>query len=216
MLEVLILITNLNNDKKIKKVQKKYNLPFNLTSLAYGTASSSVLEYFGIDEIKKHIYFSFINSNDREKIINETKKTLELNKPGSGICFTIPISSSTKYVAEKLKSEENEKMEKISFDHHLIIAVVNEGYTEDVMNTAKKVGAGGGTLIRGRGLNDSSKAQKFLGFSIEPEKDVVLIVSKTENKNDIMNAIIKKTGLKTKGSGIIFSSPITEAVGLVE
>ena len=216
MLEVLVLITNLNNDKKIKKVQQKYNLPFNLTSMAYGTASSSVLEYFGIDEIKKHIYFSFINSSDRKRIIEDTRKTLELNKPGSGICFTTPVSSATKYVQDKLINKEEKEMEKKSFDHHLIVAIVNEGFTEDVMNTAKKVGAGGGTLIRGRSLNDSSKAQKFLGFSIEPEKDVVLIVSKTENKNDIMNAIIKKTGLKTKGSGIIFSIPITEAVGLVE
>ena len=216
MLEVLCLITNLNNDKRIKKVQKKYNLPFNLTSIAAGTASSSVLEYFGLEEIKKHIYFSFINSNSRDAIFKDIKNTLKLNNPGAGICFTVPISSTTKYVENKLISEEEEKVKKESFDYHLIVTVVNEGHTEEVMNTAKKVGAGGGTLIRGRSLNDSSKAQKFLGFTIEPEKDVVLIVAKSETKNDIMNAIIKKTGLKTKGSGIIFSLPITEAVGLVE
>ena len=215
MLEVLCLVTNLNNDKKVKKIQSKFNLPFNLTSITNGTASSSVLEYFGLEEIKKYIYFSIINSNDRKAIFEETKKTLKLNNPGTGICFAIPISSATKYINEKL-IKEDKKMEKDNFDHHLIVTIVNEGYTEEVMNTAKKVGAGGGTLIRGRSLKESSKAEQFLGFSIEPEKDVVLIVSKNEVKNDIMNAIVKKTGLKTKASGIIFSVPITEVVGLVE
>lgn len=215
MLELLCLITNLASDKKIKEVHKKYNLPFNMTSTASGTASSSVLEYFGLEEIKKYIYFSFINSTDRSDILKDINNKLNLKKPGSGICFTIPISSSTKYIKEKLGNKE-ELMDKIELNHHLIVTVVNEGFTEEVMNTAKAHGAGGGTLIRGRSLSDPSSAKKFLGFSIEPEKDVVLIVSNDKTKNDIMNAIVKKAGLKTKGSGIIFSLPITEAIGLNE
>ena len=216
MLELICLITNLNNDKIIRKIHKKYNLPFNLTTIAQGTASSSVLEYFGLEEIKKYIYFSCINSNSRKDIFNDLNKELILSKPGSGICFSLPISSSTKYVKDKLISKEEEKMKNENFDHHLIITIVNEGYTDEVMSASKKAGAGGGTLIRGRSLNDPNKTQKFLGFSIEPEKDVVLIVAKNELKNDIMNAIIKKSGLKTKGNGIIFSIPITDAIGLIE
>lgn len=215
MLELLCLITIEKNDKKIKEIYKKYKLPFNMTSIAYGTASSSVLEYFGLEEIKKHIYFSFINNSYKTNLLKDINQKLNLKKPGSGICFTIPISSSTKYIKEKLESKE-EVMDKTEFNHHLIITIVNEGFTEEVMNTAKAHGAGGGTLIRGRSLTDPDKAKKFLGFSIEPEKDVVLIVSSTKKKNDIMNAIIKKAGLKTNGSGIIFSLPITDVTGLNE
>ena len=84
------------------------------------------------------------------------------------------------------------------------------------MNAAKKAGASGGTLIRGRSLYQKKSKRQFLGFSIEPEKDVVLIVADNKIKNDIMNAIVKETGLKTKGGGIIFSLPISEAIGLYE
>ena len=84
------------------------------------------------------------------------------------------------------------------------------------MNTAKNAGAGGGTLINGRSIYQTNSKRQFLGFSIEPEKDVILIVTDEDKKNDIMNAIVKETGLKTEGGGIIFSLPITEAVGLYE
>ena len=37
-----------------------------------------------------------------------------------------------------------------------------------------------------------------------------------QTKKDIMDAIVKETGLKTKGGGIVFSLPISEAIGLYE
>lgn len=216
MLELLCLITNAKNDKNVKQLEKKYNLPFNLANLCYGTASSSVLEYFGLEEIKKYIYFSFIDSYKSKKILDDVKIKLRLDKPGKGIGFTIPISSSTKYIKEKIINSKEVIMDKKSCEYHLIITIVTEGFSEQVMNTAKKNGAGGGTLIRGRSLDQTNSKRQFLGFSIEPEKDVILIVAKNDLKNDIMNAIIENTGLKTKGGGIVFSLPITDVTGLYE
>ncbi|MEE0931069.1 MAG: hypothetical protein UIM53_08715, partial [Acutalibacteraceae bacterium] len=68
---------------------------------------------------------------------------------------------------------------------HLIMTIVNEGYAEKVMTEAKKKGATGGTTINGRGLA-SGKAIKFIGLSIEPEKDIILILVPSEKKKDIM------------------------------
>ena len=107
-------------------------------------------------------------------------------------------------------------MDKKNCEYHLIVTIVTEGFSEQVMNTAKKSGAGGGTLIRGRSLDQTNSKRQFLGFSIEPEKDVILIVAKNDLKNDIMNAIVENTGLKTKGGGIVFSLPITDVIGLYE
>ena len=76
--------------------------------------------------------------------------------------------------------------------------------------------AGDITLVTLKIKYQKKSKRQFLGFSIEPEKDVVLIVADNKIKNDIMNAIVKETGLKTKGGGIIFSLPISEAIGLYE
>ena len=96
---------------------------------------------------------------------------------------------------------------------HLIVTISNEGYAENIMNAAKKAGATGGTTINGRGL-ETDKIIKFLGISIEPEKDIVLILADSDKKNDIMEEILESCGLKTPGAGICFSLPVDHVVGL--
>ncbi len=218
MIELLCLISNDNEDKTIKPLYDKFNMPFNLTTYGEGTASSSTLEYFGLEDIKKYIYFSLIYENDKKEILKSIKDNLELDKPGYGICFTIPLSGSTKYILDKLRTEDNEMKEdnKKKKMHHLIVTIVSEGFSEKVMNSAKKAGAFGGTLINGRSIYQTNSKRQFLGFSIEPEKDVILIVTENGKTNNIMDAIVKDTGLKTEGGGIIFSLPITDAIGLYE
>ena len=98
-------------------------------------------------------------------------------------------------------------------NQHLIVTITNQGFAEKVMDVAQKSGATGGTTLNGRGL-DSEKVVKFLNISIEPEKDIILILVPTDKKNDIMNAIINECGLKTPGAGICFSLPVDHAVGL--
>ena len=96
---------------------------------------------------------------------------------------------------------------------HLIITIASEGYAEEVMNAAKKAGATGGTTLNGRGL-ETDKIIKFLGISIEPEKDVVLILADEDIKNKIMDSILESCGLKTMGRGTCFSLPVSHVVGL--
>ena len=97
--------------------------------------------------------------------------------------------------------------------YHLIITITEEGYSETVMTVAKKNGATGGTLIKGSGLGNKD-AVKFLGFSIEPEKDISLIVIENKLKQKLMTAITEKVGLTTKGKGICFCLPISQVIGL--
>lgn len=217
MMELLCLISNEKDDKNIKPLYTKYNMQFNLATHGEGTASSSLLEYFGLEKVKKYIYFSIISKHNRNNILDDIKNKLQIEKKGNGICFTIPLSSSTKYILDKTNPKEV-KMDKENNkkEYHLIVTIITEGNAESVMNTAKNAGAAGGTLIRGRSLYQKNSKQMFLGFSIEPEKDIILIVANNDIKNDIMNAIVKETGLKTKGGGTVFSLPISDAVGLYE
>ena len=83
------------------------------------------------------------------------------------------------------------------------------------MDAAKRVGASGGTLINGIGLG-SSEAKKFLGITIEPEKDVVLIITPKEEKIKVMEEVTKDVGLSQEGRGILFSMPVDNVIGLSE
>ena len=76
MIKLLVVI--LNKDKNLKIILKKYKLSFNIITYARGTASKSILSYFGLDEVKKDIYFSLIPSSLEEKILTEIETKLKL------------------------------------------------------------------------------------------------------------------------------------------
>lgn len=101
---------------------------------------------------------------------------------------------------------EEKKME-------LIITVVNRGFSDEVMDAARAAGAGGGTILYGRGTA-AAGAQKFFGITIEPEKEVLMILTTSTQRSAIMKAIGQAAGLTTDGKGMSFSVPVDEAVGL--
>ena len=98
--------------------------------------------------------------------------------------------------------------------HELILVIVNRGFSDAVMDAAKEAGAHGGTvfLARGTGAGDT---QKFFGITIQPEKEVVMILVPKEKKRDIMRAVGKGAGLIKEGRGIAFSLPVDDIVGIV-
>ena len=55
-------------------------------------------------------------------------------------------------------------------------------------------------------------AKKYLGVSLVEEKEVILIVTKSREKNQIMKAIM--AGADPKAGAIVFSLPVTDTAGL--
>ena len=95
----------------------------------------------------------------------------------------------------------------------LIAAVVNQGYTENLMNAARSVGAGGGTVIHSHRVGDEQEASRW-GLSFQEEKDMVVIVADNKSKLDIMNAISEKCGMSSEAQGMVLSIPIDTVIGL--
>lgn len=97
--------------------------------------------------------------------------------------------------------------------HELILCIVNTGFTDVVMDAAKEVGARGGTVIHGRGTANK-EAEEFFHISIQPDKELVMILVPAEIKDAVLHAVYGAAGLKTAGQGIAFSMPVTNVVGI--
>lgn len=95
----------------------------------------------------------------------------------------------------------------------VIFTLVNEGFSEIVMNAARNEGAHGGTIIRARGSASKVMEDKY-GIVITPEKELLIILVNAKNRDTIMTAINKAAGIETKARGIIFSLPVSNVVGL--
>ena len=101
----------------------------------------------------------------------------------------------------------------MKFDYEMILCIVNTGFSEAVMEAAKAVGAGGGTVLHARGTANK-EAETFFKITIQPEKEVVMILIPAALKDAVLHALYQKVGLQTPGQGIAFSMPVDGVVGL--
>ena len=148
----------------------------------------------------------------------QLEKKLKIDAPGGGIAFTIPLSSvgGKKTLQFLLESQDYQKEEESALKnttHELVIVIAEQGYTNMIMDAARAAGAYGGTVIHAKGTGMEA-AEKFMGVSLAAEKEMVFIVTKTEQKNAIMQAIMKNAGLDSKAKSIVFSLPVTDTAGL--
>lgn len=99
------------------------------------------------------------------------------------------------------------------FEMLAIVAIVERGKADYVVNRAKRVGAQGATILYGRGTGES-EVKKFLNIQIESSKEVIIILSEKEKGKQIFDEIVEAGKLKKPGTGIIFTFPVSNLVGL--
>ena len=150
---------------------------------------------------------------------------LEIDLPGRGIAFTVPIGSvggsqTVRYLsgadAPETNQEEKAAMQNTNEPqpaHDLIVTIVNRGFTDLVMDAALPAGARGGTVVHARGAG-AQEASQFFGITIAPEKEMVLILAPHDRKIPIMQAITRGAGLTSEGQGLVFSLPVTDVMGV--
>lgn len=95
---------------------------------------------------------------------------------------------------------------------NLIVVIVDKYKEEVVLKRALAFGANSGVILIGRGTGDENHL-KILGIKIEPEKRVVLLISKPEYTNTIVDELNKELNLEEVNQGIAFVLPIKHAIG---
>ena len=211
-LKLLFIISD--NEKKIKLLTDEFMLPFNTIMYGEGTASQGILDFLGLSKTDKIIFTSIIPDTREKEILDYIKREMKIKEIGYGVAFTIPLTSSPEYIHNVFNEKKGDKM-KNKLKYHLLLTILVEGFAEKAMDVAKKNGANGGTLIKGREVGNKNSF-KFFNMTVEPEKDILLIVCKSADKNKIMEAILEKYGANTEARGICLSMPIDNTVGIDE
>lgn len=98
-------------------------------------------------------------------------------------------------------------------NYEAVFCIVNDGFSDAVMDAARACGARGGTVINARGTA-KAEAEKLFNISIQPEKEIVLILVNKEDKEKILHSIYQNVGLNSPGQGIAFTVPVDQVVGI--
>lgn len=217
----IYLMTTIVDRKIVKRYLELYqenDLQVMFISLGFGTANNEVLDYLGLESTEKAVALSVIEEHTWVTVKKQLEKKLHIDAPGGGIAFTTPLSSvgGKKALQFLIENENYQKEEETTLkdtSHELIVVIAEQGYTNLIMDVARGAGAYGGTVIHAKGTGKEA-AEKFMGVSLALEKEIIYIVTKTEQKNAIMSAIMKEAGLDSKAKAITFSLPVTDTAGL--
>ncbi len=200
--KALPLLTQICNELDIK-------MPISM--LGRGTAVRSMLDILGIEDNERRVLLGIADRDKTQRFLKAQKERMYIGVPGHGITVAIPIKSIGG--GKTMAYLDGEKYTpQINGGYELIVAIANEGRTDQVMNAARHAGARGGTVLHGKGTAGEA-AQKFLNVSIASEKEVILIVAQQAQKVDIMAAILREAGPDTHAGAVVFSMPIADVAG---
>ena len=216
ILDMVVAIVDRDRAQYMAEIFEEHNLPMILAVLGRGTASSEVLDLYGLEAKEKAILLTVAGADMTKQIIRAAKRKMFIDVPGNGIMLAIPLKSvgggKTLAFLSGGAAPDGSAPE-MKFDHELIMAVINEGHTDPVMDAARSAGASGGTVLHAKGTG-GNLSEKFLGVSLADEKEVVLIVARSDEKAAIMKAINTQCGTDTPSGAISFSLPISSVAGL--
>lgn len=222
-IKLMVVIVNRPHVDKVMKILREERIRFHFICLAEGTAGSEFMSLLGLNSIDKSIVFCLEPDFRIKRTLSLLSERLQLRKPGKGIAFVSPLTGLNNSVVQMVlknieidRKEEEGKVDnncKSSSKYDLIMAVVNQGYVDEVMNAARAAGARGGTVLHGRKI-DVDEDAKFFGIAAQLEKDIVAILTTTEQKHEIMRSITKACGLSSEARGMIFSLPVDDIEGL--
>ena len=195
----IIAITDHDRGEAMGSLYHAAGLHLILSMPARGTATSEHLAIYGLDATEKCVIAAVGSAQEADSLIRSAKRKLFIDIPGNGVMLTVPLKSvaggkTLSYLTDDLKAGGAPNM---NFEHELITVILNEGYSDFVMDAARAAGAGGGTVLHAKGTG-GTRGEKFFSVSLADEKDM----------------INEQAGPGTKAGAICFSLPISSVAGL--
>ena len=217
-LYLMVTIAPRTSARQYLELFAAHGVTVTLSVLGAGTAGNELLDYFGLEKTEKVVTFSFVTRSTWRAVKSAMQRELRIDVPGTGIAFLVPVSSiggkkPLAFFTDGQDFEAGEESVLKDTKYELLVVIANQSHTELIMDAAREEQAGGGTVLHAKGTG-MEKAEKFLGFSLVNEKEMVFIVVKTATKNRIMKAIMTKAGMNTDAKSIVFSLPVTGTAGM--
>jgi nitrogen regulatory protein PII len=195
----------------LRKAQEECGATGGTIFLGEGTVQSKLLEKLGLTEVHKEILMISADGGICDKLYEMFNRSLILSKRINGIAFSIPFKRRQ---LQDLGQKQKTQPKKVKFPYFCIMTIVDKGRGKECMKAARAAGAKGGTLIHGRGAGIPTDF--YFPLVIEPQKDIVMIITTKDKVTPIRDRISSELELEKTGKGILFILPVARTFGLYE
>ena len=213
---VLLSIVERDKGKKLIKELENINIKVNFQCVGLGTAPTEMMDIFGLGTKDKDIIISLGKETAVKDMMASFGTAFESHSKYGGLMIILKISAANRILTEILSFNNDKNIERgngsMKNEHHnnLIIISVNEGYSDDVMQVARKAGATGGTVIKGRLANIEQFAD--IGKTdVDGEREILCILAPLKTSAQIMEDVNKQFGTTSDANGIIIAIPTEKA-----
>ncbi len=215
-IKVLVSILERGVGEEAADLLRALGHPLQFVLRGRGTARSDVLHYLGLGETEKDVLVSLLPAPAVGPALERVGESFQLHRHGRGIAFTTrltAISAMAARLAHGAEAAEQEADEMNKEPHALVLALVDHGGADTVMEAARSAGAGGGTILHARQLSlDALKGADAAG--LVAEKETVAILVPAALRDPVMEAVNRTAGMHTGCHGILLSLPVDAVTGL--
>lgn len=190
---------------------------FHFQTTAFGTAPSEMMDIFGLGTNDKDIVISLAPEDAVNSYAYDISKNIGGNFEYGGLMLCIRLSAIGRISAElvsRASADKNEeggkKRVKSAQKHQLVLVSVNQGYTDAVMETAKRAGAMGGTVLRAR-LLDSGVMEQLSNAAVHSEREIIAIFAPAGTATHIMEDVNRIHGVLSDANGVVVALPVDKA-----
>lgn len=221
-MKLILSIVERGQGSAMIRLYRKRQVPIHVQCAGKGTATSEIMDILGLGSSEKDILLSFTPLSTARALLDALDDELRGAVPGRGIAFAMKLSAVNSLIAAYISlrtsppetdsggEDDMEQQKKNS----LILVTVNQGFTDEVMDTARKAGARGGTIIRARWAGDESFAQSRGITTLQAEKEMIFIVVPKEMRNAVMEAVNTQHGLQSEAGAMVSAVAIEQLVHL--
>ena len=207
---LICCVVNMGDASKVLKISKKYGIKGATISIGRGTICDPVMNFFAICDERKEIVSMVAENELASEAIKGISTEMHFNKANHGIAFLYAVAE---FIGSKNSINGSSVNNGGKGMYNVIFVIVEKGKAEEVIEAANKVGQVGGTIINARGAG-IHEVQKFFSLEIEPEKEEVFIITKSENKDKIVASIREHLKIDEPGNGILYVLEANEVHGL--
>lgn len=205
----VFVIVDRGNANQLLQVLQHLGARRGTVFLGEGTVPSRWANWLGISKTKKEVLLIAIPDELRNNLYTVLRQRFQMHKRYKGIAFSVPYRQFHPETGTHRPFDRNEDAPYVC-----LLTVVEKGLGHECMVHARQAGARGGTIIHAHGAGVPQDF--YFPLVIEPQKEIVMIVTRRENATAIRDNIYTKMQLERKGSGILFALPVTQTLGLYE
>lgn len=212
--ELITVIVNQGWGSRILKSAKKSGAKGGTIILGKGTVRSKFFDFIGLNELHKEVLYMIAEKNEAYRILAELNQEFEFAKRGHGIAYSTSVCQivGSKNVVCANLDEEGEREQ---LNYQVITIIVDKGRAELAIEAAEAAGSKGGTILNARGAGIHEVSRVF-AMDVEPEKEVVLILSEASSTDAIIESISRKLNIGEPGNGIIFVQNANKTYGIFQ